>query len=91
MEISALTLEKLVRKYRHVEVEVACGNAGITGLRFASKADASAIVDARWNIDRKRSLTTQTASPHAGRTLSLNDLTMAVTGRTGSLESEQTL
>ena len=91
MEVSALALEEFVRKDRYVNVEVACGDAGTPGLTFTSQADATAIVNARRNIDRERALTSQAACSLADRTLSLNNLTMAVTGRTGLLESEQTL
>ena len=91
MEVSAYALEEFVGKNGYVYIEVTCGDAGITSLTLTRKADARAIVNAWRNIDRQRALTPQGARTHAGRTLNLNNLTMTVAGRTGSLETEQTL
>jgi hypothetical protein len=88
MKVSAFALEEFVRKDRDANVKVSSGNARSASLAFTSQADAGPIVNAGRNIDGQSTLTSQAARTRASRTLSFNNLAMAVTGRTGALKSK---
>ena len=53
MQIGAVALEELVRGERQENVEVAGRAAADTGLTFAGKANARAVLDALRDVDRK--------------------------------------
>ena len=56
MQIGAVALEKLVRRERQENIEVAGRPAAQARLAFAGKPDARAVLDAGRNIHRQRAL-----------------------------------
>src|SRR5262249_11838247 len=91
MQISAVALEKRVRRNREKDVEIAGRPAAHTGLALARKTDARAILDARRNVDRERTLARDAARARARRTGALDHLAASLAPGAGALQRKETL
>src|SRR5690606_36380088 len=90
-KVQAVSLEEIVRPHRQENVEVALGPAAKACIALAGEADPRAVVDARWNGDRKGALSPNLAVALAGAAGVQHQPPRAIAARAGAFDGEEAL